>query len=77
VWSSVEANLIADVLWLPAGWILIRVGRRLLQEWREAVAEDRAADREQTARLLDERLADHRAAVAHQLEQHSAGGGSR
>ena len=36
--GSVEANLVADVIWLPVGWLLLRLARRILREMREELA---------------------------------------
>lgn len=36
--DSVYANLIADVIWLPVGYLLLRLGRRILREIREEFA---------------------------------------
>jgi hypothetical protein len=48
--NSILANLIADVLWLPAGWLILRFARRLLREWREEFA---AATASQTTELKE------------------------
>jgi uncharacterized membrane-anchored protein YhcB (DUF1043 family) len=36
--GSVAANLLADIIWLPIGWLILRVGRRVLREIREEFA---------------------------------------
>lgn len=68
--AAITANLIADVLWLPLGYLILRLGRRLLREWRDGLEQDRAQDRARTAQLLEQKLAEHRAAVAEQLSAH-------
>jgi hypothetical protein len=48
--DAILANLIADVIWLPAGWLILRFARRLLRDWREEFA---AATANQTAEFKD------------------------
>jgi uncharacterized membrane-anchored protein YhcB (DUF1043 family) len=46
--GSIYANLVADVIWLPVGWLILRVARRVLREFREELAAQDAVLAEHT-----------------------------
>lgn len=57
--ASVEANLIADLIWLPLGALILLVGRRIVRRLRKEWREQQQAD-----------LAEHRDLIAKQLNEH-------
>lgn len=68
--ESVEANLIADVIWLPLGALILLIGRRVLRRLREEWREQQEAVLAEQQKQMEVRLADHRAAIAHALAEH-------
>lgn len=36
--GNVAANLLADIIWLPIGWLILRFARRVLREIRGTLA---------------------------------------
>ena len=64
MWASVAANLIADLIWAPAGYLLVRAANRVRREVREAMDESRAE--------VSRQLTAHRVEFAAQLEQYAA-----
>lgn len=65
--ANVEANLIADVIWLPLGALILFAGRRILrglrEEWRDQQRRDQAEHRE----LITAQLTEHRERIAADL----------
>lgn len=76
--GNVAANLLADVIWLPVGWLILRVTRRVLCEFREDLAAQDAVlaqhrDLAETHRTETAALADSVTALHERLDTVTGG----